>query len=164
MARDAIARQYDVDHNRMLYTCEPGKGSYRPGVITFFPRPGKSLDLHKMEESIRATRLSGGTAMEVTYLEITATGAVALDGQAALFTVSGTPQQFVLKDAPAKDGAKTALQRLRDAAAAGEKIVSVTGRVEGWSGRFPAVLKALAARPPDAPVVLVVTDFEVGKK
>src|SRR5687768_16430477 len=102
MARDAIARQYDVDRNRMTYTCEAGKGSYRPGVITFTPKTGKSLDLHKMEESLRATRLSGGTAMEVTYLEITATGAAAVDGQEVLFRVAGSTQQFHLKDAPAK--------------------------------------------------------------
>src|SRR5437764_1314828 len=117
MARDAIARQYDVDHNRMIFTCEAGKGSYRPGVITFFPKPGKSLDLRKIEESIRATRLSGGTAMEVTSLDVTAAGTVTLDGQALLLRVSGSAEQFVLKDAPAKDGAKSALQRLREAVA-----------------------------------------------
>src|SRR5262245_17413142 len=131
MARDAIARQYDVDHNRMIYTCDAGKGSYRPGVITFFPKAGKSLDLHKIEESIRATRLQGGTAMEVTSLDITAAGTVTLDGQNLLLKVSGSAEQFTLKDSPARDGEKTPLQRLREAVAGGAKVVNVTGRVEG---------------------------------
>src|SRR4051812_3422217 len=99
MARDAISRQYDVDRNRMIYYCEPGKGGYRPGTITFFPKPGKTLDLLKIEESIRATRLSGGTSMSTEYLEITARGGATVDDKAALFKVSGTGQAFVLKDA-----------------------------------------------------------------
>jgi hypothetical protein len=36
--------------------------------------------------------------------------------------------------------------------------------VEGWSGPFPVVLKALAQRPADAPTGLFVTDFEIAKK
>src|SRR5260370_1216546 len=107
MARDAIPRQYDGGRNRMTYFCEGVKGSYRPGVITFFPKPGKSLDLRTMEESIRASRLSGGTAMQVTYLEITATGQAAMDGQSIVFKVSESKQQFILKDTPTKDGKKT---------------------------------------------------------
>jgi hypothetical protein len=160
MARDAIARQYDVDKNRVTLTCEDGKGGYRPGTITFFPKPGKSLDLRKMMESITATRLSGGTNMSMDYLEITATGEVALDAKTVLLKVSGTAQQFVLKDAPGKGGGKSPLERLRADVASGAKVIRVTGRVEGWSGRFPVVLSALAKRPADAPGVLFVTDFE----
>ena len=165
MARDAIARQYDVDKNRVTLTCLTDKGSYRPGIITFFPKPGKSLDLRTMEESLRATRLSGGTGMSVDYLELTANGTVVLDGKALLFKVSGTTQQFDLKPDIAKDGKPTPWRCcLREAVASGAKVVSVTGRVEGWSGTFPVVLRALAQRPENAPVVLVVTDFETSKK
>jgi hypothetical protein len=164
MARDAIARQYDVDKNRVLLLCETDKGDYRPGTITFFPKKGKTLDLRKMVESITATRLSGGTSMSMNWLEITATGAVVLDDKAALFKVSGTMQQFLLKEADPKGGAKSALQRLRAAVDSGAEVVSVTGRVDGWSGRFPLVLRALAKRPPDEPVVLFVTDFETSRK
>jgi hypothetical protein len=164
MARDAIARQYDVDKNRTLLICETDTGRYRPGTITFFPKKGKSLDLRKMRESLTATRLSGGTAMSMTSLVLTATGEVVLDGKTALLKVSGTTQQFLLKEAPAKGDGKTPLQRLRAAVAAGAKVVSVTGRVDGWEGQFPVVLRALAKQPPDAPVVLFVTDFETGKK
>jgi hypothetical protein len=164
MARDAIARQYDVDKNRVTLVCETDKGSYRPGTILFFPKKGKSLDLRKMVESITATRLSGGTAMSVDWLQITATGEVVLDGKKALLKVSGTTQQFLLKDGATKEGEKSPLQRLRAAVAAGEKVVNVTGRVDGWTGRFPAVLRAQAAHPADEPVGLVVTHFETAKK
>src|SRR2546423_13246023 len=109
MARDAISRQYDVDRNQVTLTCEEGKGGYRPGIITFSPKAGKSLDLHKMEESIRATRLSGGTSMSVDYLEITITGDVVIDGPTALFKVSGASQQFLLKEAGPKEDARASL-------------------------------------------------------
>jgi hypothetical protein len=167
MARDAISRQYDVDHNRMTYYCEPGKGSYRPGIITFFPKPGKSLDLLKIEESIRATRLSGGTSMSADGLEIVVRGEMLQDAKVPMLKVSGTGQQFVLKEATdtkAKNGAKSPLQRLRESAASGAGVVSVTGYVEGWNGRFPLVLRALGERAPEAPMVLLVTDVETGKK
>jgi hypothetical protein len=164
MARDAIARQYDVDKNRVLLICETDKGDYRPGTITFYPKKGKTLDLRNMVESITATRLSGGTSMSMNWLEITATGAVVLDDKTVLLKVSGTTQQFLLKEVDPKGGAKSALQRLRAAVDSGAKVVSVTGRVDGWSGRFPLVLRALAKRPPDEPVVLFVTDFETTQK
>ena len=163
MARDAISRQYDVDKNRVTLTCEEGKGNYRPGIITFHPKAGKALDLRKMEESIRATRLSAGTSMGVDYLEITAIGDVTIDGKTAMFKVSGTLEQFSLKDAGAKDGATKTLERLREALAAGGKVESVTGRIEGWKGTFPVVLRAMAKMPADATPELTVTDFEMKK-
>jgi hypothetical protein len=163
MAADAIARQYDVDKNRVILACETDKGGYRPGTITFFPKKGKTIDLRKIEESLRATRLSGGTGMSMDYLEITARGVVVVDAKTLLLKVSGTAQQFVLREAT-KDGTNTPWQRLRQTLASGAKIVSVTGRVEGWSGGFPLVLRALKQQPVEAPVVLVVTDFETSKK
>jgi hypothetical protein len=162
MAADAIARQYDVDKNRVTLVCEAGKGSYRPGVITFFPKVGKSIDLRTMEESLRATRLSGGTSMSMDYLDITAVGDLLVTDETVLLKVSGTSQELVLREA--KDGNKNLLQRLRASVSAGDKVVSVTGRVEGWSGRFPVMLNGLAQRGADAPVVLFVSDFEIGKK
>ena len=167
MAADAIARQYDVDKNRVILVCEPGNSNYLPGTITFYPKKGKSVDLRKMEESLRATRLSGGTGMSVESLEITATGEVTVsEGSTAVLTleVSGTKQKFALKAASTKDDGKTALRRLCEEVVAGTKIISVTGRVEGWNGTFPIVLRALGAKPADTPMVLVVTSFETGKK
>jgi hypothetical protein len=164
MARDAIARQYDVDKNRVTLVCETESGSYRPGTILFFPKKGKTLDLRKMVESITATRLSGGTGMSVDWLLITASGTVRLDGETALFSVSGTKQRFLLKEGGTKAGEKSPLQRLREAVASGAKVVSVTGRVDGWTGGFPVVLRALGKLRPDEPVGLVVTYFETAAK
>ena len=158
MARDAISRQYDVQKNSILLTCEGDKGSYRPGLITFEPKKGRSLDLTKIRESIAVTRLSGGTAMSVDYFEITVLGAVEFRDKEPKLTVSGTGQQFTLTESPA---AKGKLQKLRDALSRGDKVISVTGRVQGWTGRFPDVLKAQANAP--AIQTLLLVDFELAK-
>ncbi len=175
MARDAIARQYDVDKNSVQLTREPGAtGSYQPGTIHFRAKKGKSIDVAKIHESIKATRLSGGTRMQVTYLEITAIGDVAVGDQDRLvLNVFVSDQQFTLLDEPnAKrdDRDKTPLQLLREAVAKGKKPVIVTGRVDGWTGVFPKVL----GEPPGEPVPnadrsgarrmkLLVTEFETMK-
>ena len=161
MARDAISRLYDVQKNSITLTCEGDKGSYRPGVITFHAKKGRSIDLDKMRESIAASRLSGGTNMKMDYLEITAAGDVQLDDKKVLFTVFGTGQKFDLSEDP---GAKGVWQKLRDAQARGEKITSVTGRVQGWSGVFPAVMKGLAKAGDQPRTQLNVTGFEIAKK
>jgi hypothetical protein len=161
MARDAISRQYDVEKNSITLTCEGDKGAYRPGVITFHAKKGRSIDLDKMRESITASRLSGGTSMKMDYLEITATGNVQLEDKLAVLTVSGTGQKFDLSEDPS---AKGVLQKLRDGQTRGEKIVSVTGRVQGWSGVFPAVMKGLAKAADQPRMQLNLTGFEIGKK
>jgi hypothetical protein len=158
MAADAISRLYDVRKNLVTLTCEPGKGGYRPGDVTFHAKKGRSLDLAKIHESLTATRLSGGTNMGVTYLEITALGALIDAGPKARFQVAGTGPEFVL--AAESSNAKV-LQKLRDAQARGEKVVSITGRVEGWNGRFPDVLRAIGKA--SGPPVLSVTAFETAK-
>jgi hypothetical protein len=95
----------------------------------------------------------------VDYLEITALGAVEAHDKELLLTVSGSGQQFSLVEAPT---AKGVAQKLRDAVGRGEKVTGVIGRVQGWTGRFPDVLKTL----PKAPAIqtLFVIDFEVAKK
>src|SRR5262245_17622370 len=134
-------------------TCDD-KTRYAPGTITFQAKKGKSLDLEKLRESIAATRLSGGTNMKMDWLEITARGEVAGDKELSL-KVSGSGQEFVLgEEASAKD----VLPRLREALKGGAKISSVTGRVEGWNGLFPKVLKDVAGRKR---TVLQVTSFEI---
>ena len=159
MARDAIARQYDVDANSVKLTppaSELPKDGYPPGTIWFTAKKGKSIDLDKMNESIAATRLSGGTNMGMEYLEITARGEVVSRDKDLVLKVSGTGQEFVLADSP---DAKDALKRLRQAVES-KKVTTVTGRVQGWSGRFPNVLQAWA-KSAGQPRVLAVTDFEV---
>src|SRR5262245_47510238 len=152
MARDAIARQYDVDKNSVDMTTEKGKGSYLPGTITFQAKKGRSIDLEKVRESIAATRLSGGTNMKKDWTGITAKGEVA-GGEELSLKVSGSGEEFVLKE---EASAKEVLPRLREALKRGDKVTSVTGRVQGWNGRFPDVLKAVAGQKK---MVLQVTDF-----
>jgi hypothetical protein len=163
MARDAIARQYDVDKNSVTLTPDVGPERYRLGTITFQAKKDRSIDLEKMRESIAATRLSGGTNMRVDWLEITARGEVRTDGKELRLKVSGTGQELVLGE---EASAKTQLQRLREALAGGAKITAVTGRIPGWNGRFPEVLKALApdARGGQQPMQLLVTSFEAAGK
>jgi hypothetical protein len=159
MARDAITRQYDVDKNLVTLTCDEDKGGYRPGLITFPARAGKSIDLDKIRESLTATRLSGGTSMKMDWLEITATGEISGDKELML-KVSGSGEQFRLDESPT---AKGMFQKLQAARANGAKITSVTGRVPGWKGTFPAVLKALANTPVEKRNQILVTAFEVAK-
>jgi hypothetical protein len=164
MARDAIARQFDVDKNsvKLVRSTEPHKGGYHPGTITFQAKDGKSIDLEKVRESISATRLSGGTNMRMDWLEITARGEVAAKDKELILKVSGTGQEFVLAEDP---GAKDALAKLRDAVAKGTPIGSVTGHVQGWAGRFPDVLRTVEpATSGKKPITLLVTDFAGVKK
>jgi hypothetical protein len=164
MARDAIARQYDVEKNSVTLTEDPNaEGNYRPGKIAFQARKGKSIDLEKLRESIAATRLSGGTSMRVDWLEITALGEVVAAGPELRLKVSGTGQELVLGEEPA---AREVWQRLREAQARGARITSVTGKVQGWNGKFPDVLRALAPDAPGGqkPPLLLVTGFEVAGK
>src|SRR5262245_29289148 len=111
MARDAISRQYDVDKNLVILTCETDKGSYRPGTISFHAKKGRSVDLDKMHELLTATRLSGGTSMRVDYLEITARGTVSVRDKDVVLKVSGTDQEFLLEDEP---GAKGTTQKIAE--------------------------------------------------
>src|SRR5262245_34066814 len=147
MVRDTIARQFDVDARSIKYEMEPGSGRYRNGTITFAAKEGKSINLEKLQESLKATRLGKGTRSGVNYFDITAEGEVTVAGKEVLLKVSGTGQQLSLIEDPKakpKPGTKTAYQRLREALDKGEKTASVTGRVQGWSGQWPKVLKELA--------------------
>ena len=162
MARDAIARQYDVDADSIKLTPFAGqRGSYQLGTIVFAPKKGRSIDLDKTCESITATRLSGNTNMSIDYLEITAKGEVIERDKELVLKVSGTGQEFVLSEEPTAEGG---LRRLREAVTRGEKVSTVTGRVPGWTGRFPLVLAAWAKAPDAQKRKLAVVDFKVEKK
>ena len=64
------------------------------------------------------------------------------------------------EDVKARPGEKSALARLREAAQRGPIKMSVTGRVDGWTGHFPPFLKTLPKKPRE----IVVRDFEEVKK
>ena len=134
--RDTIARQSDVDKSSMKYEREEERGcpEYPNATITFAAKKGKSIDLRKIQESLRDTRLGKGTGSGVNYLEITVEGEVVVGDKETLLKVSGAEQQFLLGDdakAKPKEGEKTPYQRLVEALAKGKKIASVTGRVQG---------------------------------
>jgi hypothetical protein len=160
VARDAIARQYDVDKNAVELHISDGK-------ITFSAKKGKSIDLDKIRASIRATRLSGNTGMELHSLDITAVGTARAAGPDLLLNVAGTRQQFVLGEDPeaqAGSRAKTPLRRLREALARGQRPVRVTGRVHGWNGPFPVFLRDSPGRSARKPPLLIVQEFELVEK
>jgi hypothetical protein len=166
MARDAIARLYDVDAAQVKLTILPDgtKTDYVPGTIQFVAKKGNSVHLDKMSESIAATRLSGGpnlqgTSMKMDYLEITARGEVVARDKDLVLKVSGSGEEFLLAD---DASAKEAIERLRKAVANGAKVTTVTGRVQGWSGVFPQVLAAWA-KTAGQKRTLGVTDFEISK-
>jgi hypothetical protein len=156
VARDATARQYDVDADAV-------KLDIKTGLITFRAKKGRLVDLDKLHESIWATRLSGDTGMSLNWIDVTAVGQVVVDKKQTLLKVTGSEQSFVLKEGPgakAGPGGKAPFQRLREALDRGEKVVSVTGRLEGWHGHFPPFLKAL----PKKPYAIAVQDFRTAKE
>ena len=157
MARDAAARLYDVDEDSVVLD---GKAT----TIAFRAKKGRLIDLDKLHESIKATRLSDdGTAMELQWLEVTAVGEVRAAKKGIRLKVTGSDQDFVLSEAPnarPKKGVPTAFEALREALKRGEKVVRVTGRVDGWKGNFEEFLGKL----PRKPRVLLVTGFRTVEK
>jgi hypothetical protein len=149
VARDATARQYDVDADAV-------KLDIAKGEVTFRAKKGRLVDLDKLHESIWATRLSGGTGMALNWIDVTAVGELVVEKERIVLKVKGAEQPFVLKE----DGeAGAAFARLRDAAKRGQKAVSVTGRLEEWTGHFPPFLKTL----PKKPRAILVKEFEAVK-
>lgn len=151
MARDAAARQYDVDADGV-------KLDVTKGEITFRAKKGRLVDLDKLHESIWATRLSGGTGMALNWIDVTAIGVVSIDSDRMVLKVTGVEEQFILREG-SKSGGKTAFLRLREAVEKGEKPTSVSGRLEEWQGHFPPFLK----EAPKKPRVILVKDFELTK-
>jgi hypothetical protein len=152
-----------VNKDSVKYEVEPGKKKYANATVTFAAAKGQSFDIKDLEADLRETRLGKSTRSGVNYLDVTASGEIVAGEKETVLKINGTKQQFVLSDDPnAKPPAdkKTAFQRLQEALKKGEKIATVTGRVQGWKGVWPAVLKELAKADK---TVLVVTDFEVAK-
>jgi hypothetical protein len=157
VARDATARLYDVDADRVEL-------NVKKGLITFRAKKGRVVDLDKLHESIWATRLSGSTGMSLNWIDVTAEGEVVADQGRWMLKVKGTDQYFLLArmdpGARPKGGEKDPFDRLREALARGDKVVSVTGRVDGWKGHFPPFLKAL----PGKPYLIRVQDFRTANQ
>ena len=163
MARDATSRLYDVDEESVVYKKFKISGRYDHGTIKFSAKKDKLVDLDKLHESIWATRLSGGTRSGLVRLDVTAVGKVIVNENATVLNVKGSDRQFVLvgdSKNPTREDAKTVFRKLRESMARGEKVVSVTGRVEGWNGGWPSVLRKL----PSKPRRIIVTGFQIEKE
>ncbi len=158
MARDATARLYDVDEKSVVLTKLTQTGKYDAGTIAMRAKKGKLIELDKLHESVWATRLSGGTRSGLVSLEVTAAGTVFVGESETILKVTGSDAHFVLQKNPEGEN-KAAFDELRSALDRGEQIVSVTGRVDGWSGLWPEVLRKL----PPKPRRILVTGFETTK-
>jgi len=153
VARDATARLYDVDANLVAM-------DKKAGTITFRARKGRMIPLDQLHESIKATRLGDNTGMTLLWLDVKAEGKVVGDKELQL-QIPGSAEAFLLGEDPtaATEAEKTALRRLREALERGEKVVSVTGRLDGWKGNLTQFSKKL----PDKPRRILVKDFETVK-
>lgn len=159
MARDAIARLYDVEKDRVRLDVEAG-------TIVFQTKKGKSLAVEKLYESYMATMLYGPNGIEtVRYLEITALGETAIGSGGMLLYVAGTTQRFALGNDPESKplpGEKPPCQRLREALIKGVKVTGVTGRIHGWTA--PLSAKDLDQLSGKKPLLLIVTEFQIAPK
>jgi hypothetical protein len=128
VARDATARLYDVDANGTVL-------DQKIGSITFRAKKGCLVDLDGLHESLWATRLGDRTGRALHKFEVTAAGEVIVSGSELRLKVAGSNQTFLLGGDAAAE-MRAAVQR-------GERVVSVTGILEGWNGNFTQFLKAL---------------------
>ena len=95
-------------------------------------------------------------------MDVTAVGQVVAEGEDTILRVTGSKEHFVLADDPKakpKDGRKTVYQKMLAATASGRTVRSVTGRLDGWTGLWPKVLRK---RPPK-PRRILVTGFTTGR-
>ena len=150
MACDATARLYDVDEDSVEFKKHDRTEQYDQGTVTFRARKGKLIDLDKLHESIRATRLSGGTRSGLVSLDVTTAGHIASSGGKTLLTVAGSDAKFEIEKHPdAKYEA--AFRQLRVGS-----TVKLTGRVADYAGRWPKLL----GTKPKSPRRLLVTNVE----
>jgi hypothetical protein len=156
VARDATARLYDVDADSVVL-------DKKAGIITLRAKKGRLIDLDKLHESVKATRLGDNTGMALEWLDVTAVGEVRTVDKELRLKVTGSDQYFVLAEAPGAkpaNGSSTPFTRLKEALKQGKKVVSVTGRVDGWKGNWTQFLKKL----PDKPRRLLVADFKTASR
>ena len=95
---------------------------------------------------------------------VTLTGGVRLkENDVVLSAAAGSDRELLLLEGPQvspKNGEKSAYRQMRDALARGERVVSVSGSVDRWSGRWPDVLR----KPPPKSWRILVTSFQIDKE
>jgi hypothetical protein len=147
------------------------KRKYDQGGISFRAKKGKLVDLDKLHESIWATRLSVGTRSGAVSLEVTVVGEAVLEGEQTIIKVAGSKARFVLRKHVVKvkdfarganlgKGHKDVFEDLLAALKAGRQVNSVTGYVEGWSGRWTGMLRKRQPKPRR----ILVTSFKATAK
>ncbi len=159
MAREATARLYDVVRRSVVLKKFTEKEKYDIGSITFRAKKGRLIDLDKMHESIWATRLSGRTRSGLVSLEVTVVGQVTAGEKETTLKVTDSNAYFVLEKNP-EDDHKDKFDKLRAAVSGGVKVVSVTGRIADYAGRWPGVL----AKKPAKPRRILVTSFKTARE
>jgi hypothetical protein len=158
MVREAATRLYDVDKTSVVNKRLTQSGSYDTGIVAIRPKPGKLIDLDQLHESIWATRLSGGTKSGLVSLDVTAVGEAIANDKETILKVTGSDATFALGKHP-DEKHQSAFEELRSAIDRGEKVTSVSGRLDGWAGRWPDVLRKL----PPKPRRILVSEFETAK-
>ena len=159
MVREAATRLYDVDKHSVVNKRLNQSDKYDIGTIMIRPKQGKLIDLDQLHESIWATRLSGGTSSGLVSLDVTAVGEAVIDKNEAILKVAGSDAHFVLGKHP-DEKHQSAFDELRSALDRGEKVTSVSGRIDGWAGRWPDVLRKLSSQPRR----ILVSEFETAKE
>ena len=158
MACDATARLYDVDENSVVFKRLDKTSKYDQGTVTFRARKGALIDLDKLHESIWATRLSGGTRSGIVSLEVTVIGKLVTTSGETVLKVANSNAEFVLQKHSGDEfaGVFGKLPTLAD----DRNNVRVTGNIDGYVGRWPAVLKQQPAKPRR----ILVTNVQVEEK
>jgi hypothetical protein len=145
VACDATSRLYDVAHESVVFKRLDKTKSYDQGLIIFQARKGALVDLDKLHESVWATRLSGGTRSGLVKLDVTTIGELSRSDDAITLNVSNSNARFVLAKHSASEHAEAFDQLLK--LVGDNQRVRVTGQIDRYSGRWPAVLKTKPAGP-----------------
>ncbi len=154
MACEATARLYDVDEDSVVFKKLQLTQRYDHGTITFRARKGMLIDLNKLHESIRATRLSGGTSSGLVSLEVDAKGRLVESDDQLLLEVDDSDAHFVLRKHP-DEKYSAEFNKLRTSALG--RAVKISGRIDNYKGRWPQVLR----NPPENPRRILVSGFEI---
>ena len=123
--------------------------------------PGRSIAEARTELEALAGRLAaqepatnGGWTVSLRPLFEVVVGE-GQDKPQVRLNVAGSPEHFLLAKSP-DEGGEAVFEALRTAVEGGEKALRVTGRLDGWSGRWPNFLQKL----PPKPRRILVTSFE----
>ena len=144
MAREATARLYDVDHDSLVFKKLQMTEKYDQGALIFRAGRGKLIDLDKLHESLWATRLSDSTRSGLVSLEVTAIGRVSTSADKTTLRVADSGSEFVLGRHPNTEQA-AAFAELQDVSS--DKVVTLTGLVDDYMGRWPNVLRIKPKKP-----------------